>query len=194
MRSRRLSVLFVAALLSVFGMTACQKKAVIQPETTQQGVGQQKDMAQQPKDQEKVSEKKLDAKVESVESKDKGAEYVESKESPFSDILFDYDQYTVKDTYKQTLQSVSSWMAKNSSARLSIEGHCDERGTNEYNLALGDRRAKAVMDYLVGLGVAAGRIDVISYGEERPTCKEQNEDCWAKNRRAHFTILSKAGK
>jgi len=79
-------------------------------------------------------------------------------------------------------------------ARLSLEGHCDERGTNEYNLALGDRRAKAVKDYLVSLGVASGRIDVISYGEEKPVCKEQSEDCWAKNRRAHFIVLIKAGK
>jgi peptidoglycan-associated lipoprotein len=85
-------------------------------------------------------------------------------------------------------------MAKNSTARLSIEGHCDERGTNEYNLALGDRRAKAVKDYLTSLGVASGRMDVISYGEERPACTDQSEACWAKNRRAHFVVLTKVGK
>ncbi len=193
MRAGRHAVMIAVAVFFAFGLAACQKGAVVQPEATQTGA-EQKDMGQQPKDQEKVSEKKLDAKVETVESKDKGAEFVESKESRFTDILFDYDQYTVKETYRQELQSVAAWMAKNSSDRLSIEGHCDERGTNEYNLALGDRRAKAVKDYLVSLGVAAGRIDVISYGEERPLCKEQTEDCWAKNRRAHFTILTKAGK
>lgn len=193
MRSRSLAVVFSILLFCAFSLTSCQKSAVTQPDAKQDGL-QQKDTGQQPKGQEKISEKKLDAKVESVDSKDKGTEYVESKESIFSDILFDYDQYAVKDTYKQLLQSVAAWMAKNSTARLSIEGHCDERGTNEYNLALGDRRAKAVKDHLLSLGVASGRIDVISYGEERPVCKDQTEDCWAKNRRAHFTILTKAGK
>jgi len=89
---------------------------------------------------------------------------------------------------------VSGHMTKDSSAILSIEGHCDERGTNEYNLALGDRRAKAVKDYLVSLGVPSSRIETISYGEEKPLCSAQNEDCWAKNRRAHFVLLKKAGK
>ena len=76
----------------------------------------------------------------------------------------------------------------NQSALLLIEGHADERGTNEYNLALGERRAKATRDYLVSVGIDAGRITVISYGEERPTCTEKAEACWAKNRRAHFLV------
>jgi len=146
------------------------------------------------KDTEKVTEKKIDSKVESVDVKDKDAQYTESKESMFADILFDYDKYAVADSYKSVLQSVSAWMAKNASSRLSIEGHCDERGTNEYNLALGDRRAKAVKDYLTSLGVPSERMDIISYGEERPACTEQTEVCWAKNRRAHFVILTKVGK
>ncbi|MDP2157496.1 MAG: peptidoglycan-associated lipoprotein Pal [Nitrospirota bacterium] len=190
MRSRGLAAVFTVACLFAFVLTGCQKRVVTQPDAAQQ----QQPQGQQQKDQEKVTEKKLDAKVEAVDVKDKGQQYAESKESMFSDILFDYDKYDVKETYKQTLQSVSSWMAKNSTARLSIEGHCDERGTNEYNLALGDRRAKSVKDYLVSLGVASGRIDVISYGEEKPACKEQTDDCWAKNRRAHFTVLTKVGK
>jgi peptidoglycan-associated lipoprotein len=69
-----------------------------------------------------------------------------------------------------------------------IEGHCDERGTNEYNLALGERRAKSTMNYLVSQGVQASRITIISYGEERPVCNEKTEECWAKNRRAHFLV------
>jgi peptidoglycan-associated lipoprotein len=72
-----------------------------------------------------------------------------------------------------------------------IEGHCDERGTNEYNLALGERRAKATMNYLVGQGVQANRITIISYGKERPTCTEHSEACWAKNRRAHFLVKAR---
>jgi peptidoglycan-associated lipoprotein len=92
------------------------------------------------------------------------------------------------------LKSLSSYMINNTEIRLSIEGHCDERGTNEYNLALGDRRDKAVRDYIVSLGIPSLRIDTLSYGEEKPLCTEQTEECWTKNRRAHFVILSKAGK
>jgi peptidoglycan-associated lipoprotein len=190
MKLGKRAVVLIFALLFAFGFVACQKKAVVKPETTQQTQPQDTEK----KDMEKVTEKKIDSKVESVDVKDKGAQYAESKESMFADILFDYDKYDVADTYKSILQSVSAWMSKNTSARLSIEGHCDERGTNEYNLALGDRRAKAVKDYLVSLGVASGRIDIISYGEERPICTEQTDVCWAKNRRAHFVILTKVGK
>ena len=191
MKARSLMVVIAVSVVIVFGLAACQKRQVTQPDSGQQGQ-QQKDSAKQ-KDQENITEKQLDGKVDSADMS-KGAQYAESKENLFSDLLFDYDKYEVRESYKQTLQSVSSWMSKNTTARLSVEGHCDERGTNEYNLALGDRRAKAVKDYLVSLGVASGRIDVISYGEEKPVCKEQTEGCWAKNRRAHFTVLIKVGK
>ena len=190
MKSVKRAVVLTFTLLLVFGFAACQKRAVTQPDTTQQVQPQ----TTEKKDMEKVTEKKIDSKVESVDVKDKGAQYAESKESMFADILFDYDKYAVADSYKSVLQSVSAWMAKNASSRLSIEGHCDERGTNEYNLALGDRRAKAVKDYLTSLGVPSERMDIISYGEERPACTEQTEVCWAKNRRAHFVILTKVGK
>jgi len=195
MKAKSLMVAITVSLVVAFGLVSCEKRVVRQPDSGQQGQQQQqKDMTQQQKDKEKITEKPLDGTVDSVDAKDKGAQYAESRENLFSDILFDYDKYNVNETYKQTLQSVSSWMSKNTTARLSIEGHCDERGTNEYNLALGDRRAKAVKDYLLSLGVASGRIDVISYGEEKPACKEQTEDCWTKNRRAHFTPLIKVGK
>jgi peptidoglycan-associated lipoprotein len=118
---------------------------------------------------------------------------MEGKEGMFKDIHFDYDKYNVKDEYKPELKSVASWITKNSGTKLSVEGHCDERGTNEYNLALGDRRAKAVKDYLVSLGVPSSKVETISYGEEKPLCTEQTEECWAKNRRAHFVVLGKAG-
>ncbi len=82
-------------------------------------------------------------------------------------------------------------MKSNPNSLILIEGHCDERGTNEYNLALGERRAKSTMNYLVSQGVRANRITLISYGEERPQCTEKTEACWTKNRRAHFLV--KAG-
>jgi peptidoglycan-associated lipoprotein len=189
MKSAKFAVVFTLTLLCAFSLVACQKKAATKPDTAQQQA-----MEQKQKEQEKVTEKKIDSKIESVAVKEGETQYAESKQTIFSDILFDYDKYSVADTYRPVLQSVASWMTTNTAARLSIEGHCDERGTNEYNLALGDRRAKAVKDYLVSLGVASGRIDIISYGEERPLCTEQSDACWAKNRRAHFIILIKVGK
>jgi len=105
------------------------------------------------------------------------------------DINFDFDKYDIRPGDAKILDTNATWLKANNVLVL-IEGHCDERGTNEYNLALGERRAKATMNYLVSQGVQANRITIISYGEERPLCTEHNEACWAKNRRAHF--LSKA--
>jgi peptidoglycan-associated lipoprotein len=104
------------------------------------------------------------------------------------DVFFDFDRYDVRAGDKGTLDENAKWLKSNQGALLLIEGHADERGTNEYNLALGERRAKATRDYLVSVGIEAGRITVISYGEERPTCTDKTEPCWAKNRRAHFLV------
>jgi peptidoglycan-associated lipoprotein len=104
------------------------------------------------------------------------------------DIHFDFDRYDIRPADAKTLDANAAWLKSNAGTLLLIEGHCDERGTNEYNLALGERRAKAAMNYLVSQGVQANRITIISYGEERPACMEKNEACWAKNRRAHFLI------
>ena len=101
------------------------------------------------------------------------------------DIHFDFDKYDIRPGDAKILDGNSTWLKGNNDLVL-IEGHCDERGTNEYNLALGERRAKATMNYLVAQGVQAGRITIISYGEERPLCTEHTEACWARNRRAHF--------
>jgi len=86
------------------------------------------------------------------------------------------------------LDASAQWLNSNANYLLLIEGHCDERGTNDYNLALGDRRAKAAMNYLVAQGVKSDRITIVSYGEERPACTDHNEACWAKNRRSQFLI------
>ena len=86
------------------------------------------------------------------------------------------------------LDANAAWLKSNGNHLLLIEGHCDERGTNEYNLALGERRAKSAMNYLVSQGVQAARITIISYGEERPLCTEHTETCWAQNRRDHFLV------
>lgn len=107
-------------------------------------------------------------------------------EPALRDIFFDFDKSTIRPDAARTLDANLDWIKSNPSALILIEGHCDERGTNAYNLALGDRRATATRDYLTARGVAAERITMISYGEERPVCSERNESCWAKNRRAHF--------
>jgi peptidoglycan-associated lipoprotein len=102
------------------------------------------------------------------------------------DVVFDFDKATIRPDSARTLDTNIGWLQSNPAALILIEGHCDERGTNAYNLALGERRARAAQEYLVEHGVAAARITIISYGEERPACNARTEACWAQNRRAHF--------
>jgi peptidoglycan-associated lipoprotein len=104
------------------------------------------------------------------------------------DVFFDFDKYDIRPADTRTLDANAAWLKSNPNHLLLIEGHADERGTNEYNLALGERRAKSTMNYLVSQGVQANRVTIISYGEERPTCTEKSDGCWAKNRRAHFLV------
>ena len=104
------------------------------------------------------------------------------------DVYFDFDKYDIRPDAAKILDANATWLKANARNLLLIEGHCDERGTAEYNLALGERRAKSTMNYLVGQGVAASRITVISYGKERPVCTEKTEACWAMNRRAHHLV------
>ncbi len=111
-----------------------------------------------------------------------------AEESVFPNIHFDFDKSFIRDDAKPILAKVADYLAKNNGAKILIEGHCDERGTAEYNMALGDRRATSAKKYLVGLGVDAARLSTISYGKERPLCTEHNEACWQKNRRAVFDL------
>jgi peptidoglycan-associated lipoprotein len=103
-------------------------------------------------------------------------------------IYFDFDKSVVRPGDAKILDANAAWLKQNANQLLLIEGHCDERGTNEYNLALGDRRAKAAMNYLVAQGISADRMTIVSYGEERPVCTEHTEACWAKNRRDQFLV------
>jgi len=106
----------------------------------------------------------------------------------FKNIHFGYDQFSLKPQARAILDGIAAWMKENPSRLLLVEGHCDERGTNEYNLALGDRRANSAKTYLVQLGIDAARIYTISYGEERPVAMGNNESAWSKNRRDEFKI------
>ena len=107
------------------------------------------------------------------------------------DAFYNYDESTLSPDAQSALTSSANWLKKNPQYNLLIEGHCDERGTEQYNLALGDRRANSAKEYIVALGVDAGRIRTVSYGEERPFDPAHDEAAWAKNRRAHLVIVGK---
>ena len=107
---------------------------------------------------------------------------------PLADIHFDYDQATLNDEARSILEKHALWMQNHREAKVMVEGHCDERGTVEYNLALGSQRAQAARDYLASLGVAAERLRTTSYGKERPIDPGHDESAWARNRRAHFAV------
>jgi peptidoglycan-associated lipoprotein len=109
-------------------------------------------------------------------------------ETKFHDIYFNYDNYSIRDNAQALLEQLSSALLKNQKIKVLIEGNCDERGTAEYNIALGDRRANAAKQYLSALGIPSSRMDTISYGKEKPICTENNEKCWVKNRRDHFVF------
>ncbi len=103
-------------------------------------------------------------------------------------IFFDFDKYNIRPDQRPTVEALAVWLDTNRSVRLTLEGHADERGTREYNLALGERRANAVRDYLVALGTNPGRLSVVSFGEERPAVLGSNEAAWAQNRRSAFVV------
>lgn len=183
---------FVLVLVLAFGLIliGCAPKKVVQPEPQPMVAPEAKEKAPEVKPEKKVPEEKIaEPPIAKVEIKEvEKPKYVEEK-AVFEDIHFDFDKYAIRPDAKPILQKVVSHLLKDPSLRILIEGHCDERGTNEYNLALGDRRAKATKDFLGALGVVSKRIEIVSYGEEKPLCGEKTEECWQKNRRSHFVIL-----
>jgi peptidoglycan-associated lipoprotein len=108
--------------------------------------------------------------------------------SLLSDINFDFDSSDLSETAKAILADNAKWIMDNTGSSVIVEGHCDDRGTAEYNLALGERRARSAMDYLVSLGASSSQLNTVSYGEELPLDPSNNEDAWARNRRAHFAV------
>lgn len=105
-----------------------------------------------------------------------------------NEVLFDFNKYTIRQDARPLLNSSASYLKNKKQISVIIEGHGDERGTNDYNLALGEKRAKAVKDYMASLGVSNSRMNYITYGEEKPVCTEQHEECWQKNRRARIVV------
>ncbi len=108
---------------------------------------------------------------------------------PLETIHFDYDSYALSPEARSVLESNAEWLRANTSARAEVEGHCDDRGTVEYNLALGAKRANAARDYLIALGIETARLTTISYGKELPACRDQTPECWARNRRDRFVVM-----
>jgi peptidoglycan-associated lipoprotein len=117
-----------------------------------------------------------------------GIALVGEQYSPFKDIYFDFDQSTIRDDAKPVLAGIAGYLAKESGKSLIIEGHCDSRGTAEYNMALGERRAEAARKYLAALGVKSAALQTVSYGKEKPFMQGESEEAWAKNRRGHFLV------
>lgn len=126
----------------------------------------------------------------SLEALQSGQSTATPASSPVKDVYFNFDRYDLTEEARAVLKANMEWLKANPAVRLQIEGHCDERGTAEYNLALGAKRAETAKDFLVTLGIGADRLSTISYGEEIPVCREQTEGCWQKNRRARSVITS----
>jgi peptidoglycan-associated lipoprotein len=129
------------------------------------------------------------AEVKEAEVKEEAPPKPVEEVSPLEDIHFAFDDYSLTDTAKAILEKNTAWLKNNPNAKVRIEGNCDERGTNEYNMALGERRANSGKKYLINLGIKEGQLSTVSYGEEKPFCTEHTEECWAKNRRDHFVIV-----
>jgi peptidoglycan-associated lipoprotein len=133
--------------------------------------------------------KESDTGASSLKQMQEGKAAITPPSSPLKDVFYDFDRYDLSADARATLRANADWLRNNPSARVEIEGHCDERGTNEYNLALGAKRAQAAREFLASLGIAGDRLSTISYGEEIPVCREHDESCWKQNRRARFVIL-----
>lgn len=184
-----LGVLLVATLIAVFGCKSSGPQAEAPaPEPT---------AAPTPTPRPVIEERPVvEPETETVPSVEVSEELPEDLEllnarGYLEDVFFDTDRYDLKPEARESLARNASWLQQYDSIQILIEGHCDERNTREYNLALGERRARAVQEYLVLLGIPAQRIQIISYGEERPFALGNSESAWQLNRRAHFVIVAR---
>ncbi|NDY41670.1 peptidoglycan-associated lipoprotein Pal [Dissulfurirhabdus thermomarina] len=176
------AVLFFAVFLLAAG---CAKTEVSAPEETAPPAVVEEPVAEEPQAPavEQPAETEAAAPVY-------GEEISEGRtHAPMLPVYFDFDKYNIRDDMKGRLEDDARFLLDHPEIRIEVQGNCDERGTNEYNLALGERRAKSIKDYLVNLGVAADRIETVSFGEERPLDPGHNEEAWAKNRRGDLVIL-----
>ncbi len=178
-------MVLVIACVSLLLMTSCAKKqiGVSEAEEAPTTVAAEE---KEPVTDEAAAERERRRQEELEALRKKQAE-IEAFESV--NIYFDFDKSEIKPKGQITLKSKARWLKDNPEYSVRIEGHCDERGTNEYNLALGERRAKGAADFLISLGISPDRIRTISYGEERPADPRSNEEAWARNRRDEFKLF-----
>lgn len=181
---KKFTVLFVSLLLVFSFFSSCRKKVEETPPPPPQAQEQPKveKVEKPPAEEPKLTEEEI--------FEQKTLEEINT-EKPLEMIHFDFDKYFVREDAKPVLRENAQWLKKWDSVRILIEGHCDERGTEEYNLALGEKRAKSARDYLVSLGISPDRMEIISYGKSQPIDPGHNEAAWQKNRRAQFTIIEK---
>ncbi|MDR3669531.1 MAG: OmpA family protein [Holophaga sp.] len=183
-------LLVLTAALLVAGGLACSKPAAAPaaaPKAAPAPVAQADDSADRQR-AEAEQKRKADEAAEAARKAAAEAQYRQAAAAALQDVHFDFDKSDIKASDKPVLTAISSFMKTYPQANLFIDGNCDERGTVEYNLALGEHRAQAALNYLVALGVPAIRLSTTSYGKEKPVCTESVESCWSRNRRAHFTL------
>ena len=204
---KKIVTLFVIVLcLGLFVAGCAKKKVVVQRDRSSEAsrleaerAAREAREAQEAKEKElariKEEEARLARKGEFEKSlvakKESGIEGEVFETKLLKDVYFEFDKYEIRPKDEEVLKGNAGWLKKNPNAKVQIEGHCDERGTVEYNLALGERRANYTKKYLVSLGIAPDRISTISYGKEKPLDPGHSEEAWAKNRRAHIVVLSK---
>ncbi|MGB9907327.1 MAG: peptidoglycan-associated lipoprotein Pal [Candidatus Saccharicenans sp.] len=182
---KKFLVLFLTVILVLAFAASCKKKAKeVPPPPPPQ--------AQEQPRVEKVEEPVIKEPVLTEEEifMKKTLEEI-NQEKPLAMIHFDYDKYNIRPDAVPVLEANARWLKKFPTVKILIEGHCDERGTEEYNLSLGEKRAKSTMEYLMSLGISADRIRIISYGKSQPLDPGHEETAWAKNRRAQFLIIEK---
>lgn len=187
MKSRKWMVWMVVVPVMAITLLGCpKKKPATQPEEIQVDTEEMDEMPEEITPEPVMTEEDevapgLPSDVEELN------EYLRDR-GLIGDVYFDFDEADLRPEAREQLAQNASWLRENPEFTSTIEGHADERGTNEYNLALGERRANVAKDYLVSLGVSADRLSTISYGEERPVCTDSSESCWQRNRRAHFVV------
>jgi len=181
-------VILSLAFLLVFGMTiSCRKKVEEAPPPPPPPQVEEQPKVEKVEEPPVVKEPVL---TEEEIFQRKSLEEVNS-EAPLNMVHFDYDKFFIREDAKPVLEKNASWLKKWITVKILIEGHCDERGTEEYNMALGEKRAKSTFDYLVSLGISPDRIKTISFGKSQPLDLGHNEIAWQKNRRAQFTVIEK---
>jgi peptidoglycan-associated lipoprotein len=187
-RQKIIMTLFLVAIICAFVLpTGCAKKAVVKEETA---VEKQATAQEAPTQAAEAAPAKApeEQKVSEAAMAEEAAALADKEASHFADIHFAFDRFDLRPDARKVLDMHAKWLVAHPEFTVRIEGNCDERGTVEYNVALGQRRAASAMKYLVDLGVAKKRLSAISYGKERPLDPGHNEEAWAKNRRDHFSV------